>query len=57
MKRRKILALLAFFAGISTVYALAERQAQRMQVTEAELSIDWDAVVDDPEPSGSRSLG
>ena len=49
MTRRKVLALLAFFAGISTVYALAERQAQRMQATEAELSIDWDTVVDDPE--------
>ena len=49
MTRRKILALLAFFACISAVYALAERQARRMQTTEAELSIDWDAVVDDPE--------
>ncbi len=48
MTRRKILALLAFFAGISAVYALAERQARRIQATEAELSIDWDAVVDDP---------
>ena len=49
MTRRKILALLMLFACISTVYALAERQARRTQATEAELSIDWDAVVDDPE--------
>ena len=45
---KKFLALFAFCACISTVYALAERQARRMQAAETELSIDWDAVVDDP---------
>ena len=48
MTRRKLLALLAFLALISAVYAVADRRARRIHAEKAEVHIDWDAVVDDP---------